>query len=404
MTSTHTLDSQAPTSTVDKLPPELWHTIILEFALPPRNSFKGTLERQRTLARCSRISRSFSWLQQELFSQVRLETYQRCRKLVDTFDRDETLARDQARSPRLAQMVKTLRIGHEFESLDRDQDGGKFNLEGVIPRCPNLKDVFLGRLSEVRAHVFFTCPKLVSLYIWDCDFNPSYWDPPSSSSSLSSSPPSLPSLLHLTALDVETRDHYNELDESELAELSHHFLSRSLCPRLTALNVDTLESTQSTLYYSSNRPLTEHLLGPIIFLSCSIEHLRPPEYLPTNTSVPTLVSSRRLFHLPSTLESLRITSGHFFSSKDFLTPFFSRYRGILLPHLKELILPMKLKSSAGFEGLRDWAREERIEVRWERDEESPGTVWDQGFWKEVERIETERRARGLGELVNEGKK
>jgi len=58
---------------------------------------------------------------------------------------------------------------------------------------------------------------------------------------------------------------------------------------------------------------------------------------------------------------------------------------------------MRLRAASSFEPLREWAKEKRVRIEWEKDEESPGTVWDRGFWEVVERVEAvvEREKRQL---------
>ena len=58
---------------------------------------------------------------------------------------------------------------------------------------------------------------------------------------------------------------------------------------------------------------------------------------------------------------------------------------------------MRLRAAGAFENLREWAKARGVRIAWEKDEESPGTVWDKGFWEVVERVEeiVEREKREL---------
>jgi hypothetical protein len=85
----------------------------------------------------------------------------------------------------------------------------------------------------------------------------------------------------------------------------------------------------------------------LLLFHCSVEHLRNPSSFDA---------------LPSSLRYLRVTSGHFFGS-DVLTPGL-RSNEARLTNLEELILPLRLSTAAAFEGLRGWAREKGLQIRW----------------------------------------
>lgn len=89
--------------------------------------------------------------------------------------------------------------------------------------------------------------------------------------------------------------------------------------------------------------------------------------------------------LPTTLRFLRVTAGHFFGS-DVLTPGLTAHRH-RLTRLEELILPLRLQTGAAFQELREWTAREGVRIRYERDEEGQGTVWDEGWWRCVRRVE-----------------
>lgn len=141
-------------------------------------------------------------------------------------------------------------------------------------------------------------------------------------------------------------------------------------PPLKALS---LRNSDATVNWDS-------LQGLLLF-HCDVEFIRNPSSFDA---------------LPPSLRYLRVTSGHFFGS-DFLTPGL-RSQEARLSNLEELILPLRLSTAAVFEELRSWARGDGPRIRWERDEEGQGTLWDEGFWDCVRRMEaTEREEREKAE-------
>ncbi|GAA5867471.1 hypothetical protein JCM1840_002149 [Sporobolomyces johnsonii] len=99
-----------------------------------------------------------------------------------------------------------------------------------------------------------------------------------------------------------------------------------------------------------------------------------------------------LNHLPPSLRFL-LDTGDFFGS-DFFMPY-SLAHPNALPNLEELILPMRLQTSAGFVSLRAWAEAKGVRLTWEKDDKSWGSAHDEGFWTVVRRVDTtlEREAR-----------
>ncbi|GAA6008128.1 hypothetical protein JCM11491_001895 [Sporobolomyces phaffii] len=78
----------------------------------------------------------------------------------------------ESRNPSLAQLVKTLRIGNEFEDLGGDPHGDRFELAELLSRLDSLETLFLGRLRRLSPMALFQASKLESLHIWDCEFVP----------------------------------------------------------------------------------------------------------------------------------------------------------------------------------------------------------------------------------------
>jgi len=374
------------------LPTELWRIIILE-SLPQQNSFHTSLQRQKALESYSRISRSFSWIREELYREIHLEKWERSVKLLRTIQEDST--------KRLGEMVKVLRVGNEFETLEHQVEGHKFELEDLLHHFTNLEVLFVGRIRNALSCALFQSPRtyhpvlishrslcrqaefrralsgLRQLHVWDSNFLRTYFPP---QGLLDTSSNCLENLKHLTLED---------------SMLNHPPLSRDipktfpfhLTPNLTALNGHhSIPPNLSFLVsYSPNCRLDALIETPLLFFSSHSTQLCPH---PGENDQP-------LSYLPSSLRFLRVTSGHFFGC-DYLTPYFLSHPRSL-PNLEELILPMRLRAAGAFENLREWAKARGVRIAWEKDEESPGTVWDKGFWEVVERVEeiVEREKREL---------
>lgn len=156
---------------------------------------------------------------------------------------------------------------------------------------------------------------------------------------------------------------------SALAVNVHPMLAHNPIPRsLPPLEAFSLRNRDATIDRDS--------VHGLLLFHCDVEFLRNPSSFDD---------------LPSSLRYLRVTSGHFFGS-DVLTPGL-RSQEARLSNLEELILPLRLSTAAAFERLRSWAREKGLRIRWEKDEEGQGTVWDEGFWECVRRMEAMERER-----------
>ncbi|GAA5831305.1 hypothetical protein JCM5353_008551, partial [Sporobolomyces roseus] len=269
---------------------------------------------------------------------------------------------------RLGQLVKVLRIGSEFETLEHDLEGYNFELEELLNHFMNLEVLFVGRIRNALSFALFQSPRLRQLHVWDSTFVRTYCPPRDLFDKTPSS--GLESLQHLT-LEDSMLYHY-PLERDIPKDFPFH-----RTPNLTALNGhhSIPKNLSFLISWAPKWQINYRINTRLLFFSTDSNHLTPMFG----------ENEQPLSYLPSSLRFLRITSGHFFGS-DYLTPYFLSHPSAF-PQLEELILPMRLRAASSFETLREWAKEKRVRTEWEKDEESPGTVWDRGFWEVVERVE-----------------
>lgn len=60
---------------------------------------------------------------------------------------------------RLGKLVKVLRIGSEFETLEHDLKGYKFELEELLNHFTNLEVLFVGRIRNALSFALFQSPR-----------------------------------------------------------------------------------------------------------------------------------------------------------------------------------------------------------------------------------------------------
>ncbi|ORY45849.1 hypothetical protein BCR35DRAFT_311075 [Leucosporidium creatinivorum] len=341
-------------TSLPSLPLELVQ-LILDFAVPPPGYGEWT-ERKSILHAFALVSRRWrETYQPQLFGDVVLRTANSALRFKES-----------AGNVKLAKLVNTIRVGSQWEGQPKgfDGDASKCQLGDIFRRCTSLKTLQIGRMDNVDEQDIAAAERLESLAIWD-----SLIGIPGSYVTLSLA------VRHLF-LDGNAHVHSGELSfASRFPHLSalaiavppppfHDPRPRSL-PALKALS---LRNNDAVINWDS--------LKGLLLLHCDVEFLRNPSVFDA---------------LPSSLRYLRVTSGHFFGS-DVLTPGL-RSQEARLANLEELILPLRLSTAAAFEGLRSWAREKNLKIRWERDEDGQGTVWDEGFWECVRRVEAEVRRR-----------
>lgn len=358
-------------------PNELIHHILL-LALPaPSFDQQGDL-RNRTAATLMRVCRSWRWVEKELYVAPTLATWSQTTEFIQSLEAKGGKER--------AKLVRTLRLGKEWSAMEGDEEGDNFRVRELLQHCRDLETLFISKLEEVRlelsalqhgsSRVFLTNSSkssdrtgiagLRAFHICDSSFDP-FPRVGRRPSNPDQPPGRLPNLQHLTL------PYYSEYG----MDLPHAF-RRIATPALRAAHLDGspgpffpfahLRYLACDLYF--DRPPYSVVELPLVLYSCTAQHFRYPDAQAS---------------LPPSIRSLRLKAGHFFGS-DVLTPYLSSSPSPL-PQLEELILPMKISTSASFEALREWARENGVVIRWEKDEEGLGTLHDAPFWGAVERWE-----------------
>ncbi|GAA6013361.1 hypothetical protein JCM10207_000868 [Rhodosporidiobolus poonsookiae] len=360
---------------VPALPLELTQLIVALAVPPPSFDLLGQ-QRQRTLARCARVCKGWLWAQEVLYGEVLLADVGQIKLFARTLRDDK---RD--RRATLASQVRVLRIGTEWDMREWYAPAVKRDIVDILRRCRRLHSLFIYRADDLELNdTLQQLDSLRSLHVAGCStvgpVTPALW-------------------LRGAPSDGRTFSHISYASTSAIDDVG---LPPEICLlfdyRPTALKVDCLPPIQRIakdaphLRYLAvshfNRPAVV-IPGPVspslaalasselIFLSCPAGALR------------TFDHANPLSHLPSTLRSLRLTSGHFFGN-DFLTPFLASPDNTLSA-LEELILPMRLSTGLAFEALRSWAAQKGVRIVWEKDEEGQGTLHDELFWCAVQRWE-----------------
>lgn len=133
----HTRSTAPAPAPLPALPLELIH-LIVTFALPPAG-YEHFSTRSTYLRSLSLVSRNWTWTQSLLFEDVLLRSPRAATRLSSTVQSNA----------RLAKTVRVLRLGAQWERLDRTGDGGLYHLGELLATCSNVRELQIGRIGGI---------------------------------------------------------------------------------------------------------------------------------------------------------------------------------------------------------------------------------------------------------------